>query len=108
MYQKDSAAMMLCHTRGESEDHTSEKARKGSTLALKPGPMSSEVQNRDINDPTKRTYVLKYFFKKSYILNEDDLVETKQQRHSACFVITVFFFQNSDYWILVNHLLHHQ
>ena len=25
-----------CRTRGESEDHTSEKARKGSTLALKP------------------------------------------------------------------------
>ena len=25
-----------CHTRGESEDHTSEKARKGSSQALKP------------------------------------------------------------------------
>ena len=39
--QKGLAAMLTstvsrCHTRGESEDHTSENMQKGSTLALKP------------------------------------------------------------------------
>ena len=32
----DPHTVSKCHTRGESEDHTSEKACKGSTLALKP------------------------------------------------------------------------
>ena len=44
-----------CYTRGESEDHTSEKACKGYTLALNPGQMSPEVQNRGISGPTRRT-----------------------------------------------------
>ena len=32
----DLYAVSRCHTRGKSEDHTSEKTCKGSTLALKP------------------------------------------------------------------------
>ena len=33
----DLCTVSRCHTRGESEDHTSKKAFKGSTLAVKPG-----------------------------------------------------------------------
>ena len=32
----DLCTVSRCRTRGESKDHTSEKAHKGSTLALKP------------------------------------------------------------------------
>ena len=45
-----------CHTRCESEDHTSEKACKESTLALEPRA-DITIQNRDISDPMNRTYV---------------------------------------------------
>ena len=38
-------------------------ASKGSTLALKPGETSSEVQNRGISGLTKRTHVLQNFLK---------------------------------------------
>ena len=34
-YHADLYTVSRCRTRGESEDHTSKKARKGSTLALK-------------------------------------------------------------------------
>ena len=53
-----------CCIRGESEDHTSEKACKGSTLVLKPRAMPPEVQNRGISGPMKRTYVPQKKFKK--------------------------------------------
>ena len=59
----DPYTVSRCRTRGESEDHTSEKARKGSTLALKP---RTDVQNRDTSGPTKRTYVLPKFKKKTH------------------------------------------
>ena len=36
----------------------------GSTLALNPGQMSPEVQNRGVGGPTKRTYVFQKFFQK--------------------------------------------
>ena len=43
-----------CHTRGEPEDHTSEKACKRDPPWLwDPGQMSWEVQNRGIHGPTK-------------------------------------------------------
>ena len=51
---KKRCTLSRCHTRGESEDHTSQKTRKGSTLALKPGQTSPEVQIRGISGPTKR------------------------------------------------------
>ena len=35
-HHADICMVSRCHTRGESEDHSSEKAHKGSTLALKP------------------------------------------------------------------------
>ena len=50
-----------CRTRSESEGLTSEKARKGSTLALNLGQTSPEVQNRGISGPMKRTYILQKF-----------------------------------------------
>ena len=52
-----------CHT----EDHISEKARKGQT--------SPEVQNRGISGPTKRTCVLKNIFEKSVTLFDTVLRE---------------------------------
>ena len=60
----DLHTVSTCHPRGESEDHTDEKACKnGSTLGLNPGQISPKVQNRGISGPTKRTYVLqKKFF----------------------------------------------
>ena len=42
----DQYTVSRCHTRGESEDHTSMKALRGSILTLNPGQMSPEVQNR--------------------------------------------------------------
>ena len=48
-----------CCTRGESEDHTGEKARKKDPPWLwNIGQTSPEVQNRGISGPMKRTYVL--------------------------------------------------
>ena len=58
-YSLDSLyAVSRCRTRDESEDHTSEKACKGSTLPLNQGRTSPEVQNRSISGPMKRSYVL--------------------------------------------------
>ena len=64
-FQKtDLYTVSRCRTRGESEDHTSEKARKGSTLALKPRADVTRSPKQGISGPTKRTYVLKKFLKK--------------------------------------------
>ena len=46
-----------------SEDHTGEKARKGSILALKARADVTKVQNKGIGGPTKRTHVLQIFLK---------------------------------------------
>ena len=48
-----------CHPRGESEDQTSEKAYKLSTLALKP---RADI-TRSLVAPQKKTFVLQIFFK---------------------------------------------
>ena len=54
-----------CCIRGESEDHTSEKAcKKGSTLALKPRTDVTRSLKQGISDSMKRTYVLQKFLKK--------------------------------------------
>ena len=58
----------LTHTRGESEDHTSEKAcKKGSTLALKPRADVTRGPKQGISGPTKRTYVLQKLNKEASI-----------------------------------------
>ena len=66
--QKDSAAMqtsMQSEGVAPEELHAGKKARKWEIHpGLKPRHKSAEVQNRGISDPTKRTYVLKIFFKK--------------------------------------------
>ena len=68
MDQKGSAAMQTsnsqqCWARGESEDHTSEKVCKRSTLALKPRADITR-SNRGTSGPTKRTYGLQKILKK--------------------------------------------
>ena len=62
-----------CHTRGESEDHSSEKACKGSTLALKPRADVTRSPNRGTSGPTKKTCVLyKNVFKKCISVSIDE------------------------------------
>ena len=58
-YHSDLCTVSRCHTRGESEDHLSEKACKRDPSWLwNPGQTSLEVQNRSISGSTKWTYVL--------------------------------------------------
>ena len=61
-----SMTVSRCCTIGESEDHSSKSACKGSTLALKLRAADiTRSPNRGISGPTKRTYVLQIFFFKT-------------------------------------------
>ena len=66
----DPYTVSRCCTRGESEDHTSERKHTRSTLALKTRTDITRVQNRCISGPTKRTDVLQKLFLKQEFLSE--------------------------------------
>ena len=69
-----------CHTRDESEDHTSEKARKGSTLALKRRADVTRSPKQGYQWPHQKDLCpTKTFFKKSYTTHERE-GKTKEER----------------------------
>ena len=60
-----------CHTRGESEDHISKKACKGSTLALKPRADISRSPKQGYQWPHENDLCPpKTFFKKDFIFTK--------------------------------------
>ena len=63
-----------CHTRRESENHTSEKACKGSTLALKARTDITRSPKQGCQWLTKRTYALqKFLCKKLYSVSKEEI-----------------------------------
>ena len=120
-----------CRTRGESDNHTSGKARKRDPPWLcNPGQTSPEVQNRGISGPTKRTYVLQKLKKGCLLLFKDRFgryvlkLARKQLNHlfecamisSAVSMVSHLGLQeitetanhrrwplNSNYWLLFPH-----
>ena len=66
-----------------------------------PGQMSPEVQNRGIRGPTKRSYVLKIFFKK---LKKKKKKKAYHCNHYSVVLLYLFFNHKSQYEIL-SHLI---
>ena len=64
-FHADLYTVSRCHTRGESEDHTSEKACRGSTLALKPSADITRSPKHVLVGPRRGLMSSKKFLKKN-------------------------------------------
>ena len=91
----DPYTVSRCCTRRESEDHTSEKAGKGSTLALKPRADVTRNPKQGYQWPHKRIVISNFFLKKwqkpsthssVYILKEE--IKTWRKRKSTVFLFS--------------------